>query len=342
EDLETLWKLVKDKHGNTRPEEDYERVLWGDIKVMFEPDIESEVWRQLQGYDVTTWKLFSSSGVHFVRLKNLNIFMLVDKIYPLTPATITKMLERKLQADQWNEMPTGGRGIGYGVVSTLDAKARRRGIREVGYGIRDIWVDPTETVLEIAPMTVGEDRLKLKELMELYTKVSDRVLNLETTKTAQANEIRSLKKRVKRLEKEKSLRTHRLKHCTRHIWCNDQDDTLMFDSNKDLQGEEVVVEDVNAASIATSVTTTTIERLVEEKAQKELEANNVVIEQRHDVKARIKADYQLAQRLRAKEQEQLTDAEKARLFMEFLEKRRKFFAAKRAEEKRNKPQTKAQ
>nr|GEU81793.1 ribonuclease H-like domain-containing protein [Tanacetum cinerariifolium] len=27
EDLETLWKLVKDKHGNTRPEEDYERVL---------------------------------------------------------------------------------------------------------------------------------------------------------------------------------------------------------------------------------------------------------------------------------------------------------------------------
>nr|GEX89607.1 hypothetical protein [Tanacetum cinerariifolium] len=42
-DLETLWKLVKDKHGNTRPEEDYEKVLCGDIKVMFEPDIESEL-----------------------------------------------------------------------------------------------------------------------------------------------------------------------------------------------------------------------------------------------------------------------------------------------------------
>nr|GEV24417.1 hypothetical protein [Tanacetum cinerariifolium] len=92
EDLKTLWKLVKDKHGNTRPKEDYKRVLWGDIKVMFEPDIESEVWRQLQGYGVIAWKLFSSSGVHFVRFKNLHIFMLVDKIYPLTPATITKML----------------------------------------------------------------------------------------------------------------------------------------------------------------------------------------------------------------------------------------------------------
>ncbi|GJR81485.1 hypothetical protein Tco_0152270 [Tanacetum coccineum] len=40
EDLETLWKLVKAKHGNTRPEEAYERVLWGDLKVMFEPDVE--------------------------------------------------------------------------------------------------------------------------------------------------------------------------------------------------------------------------------------------------------------------------------------------------------------
>ncbi|GJR61759.1 hypothetical protein Tco_1503921 [Tanacetum coccineum] len=67
EDLETLWKLVKAKHENTRPEDDYERVLWGDLKVMFEPDIKSEVWRSLQGYKVTVWKLFDNCGVHFVR-----------------------------------------------------------------------------------------------------------------------------------------------------------------------------------------------------------------------------------------------------------------------------------
>ncbi|GKB17979.1 hypothetical protein Tco_0851902 [Tanacetum coccineum] len=53
EDLETLWKLVKAKHRLNRPVEDYERVLWGDLKVMFEPDIKSEVWRNLQGYKVT-------------------------------------------------------------------------------------------------------------------------------------------------------------------------------------------------------------------------------------------------------------------------------------------------
>ncbi|GJV37115.1 hypothetical protein Tco_1409592 [Tanacetum coccineum] len=62
EDLETLWKLVKTKHGDTRPEDEHERVLWGDLKVMFEPDIKSDVWRNLQGYKVTVWKLFNSCG----------------------------------------------------------------------------------------------------------------------------------------------------------------------------------------------------------------------------------------------------------------------------------------
>ncbi|GKD20254.1 hypothetical protein Tco_1221957 [Tanacetum coccineum] len=87
-----------------RPEEAYERVLWGDLKVMFKPDVESEIWRNLQGYNVTVWKLFSSSGVHFIRFKHLHIFMLVEKKYPLIPAIITSMLNKKLQTDQWNEM----------------------------------------------------------------------------------------------------------------------------------------------------------------------------------------------------------------------------------------------
>ncbi|GKB40129.1 retrovirus-related pol polyprotein from transposon TNT 1-94 [Tanacetum coccineum] len=104
EDLETLWKLVKEKHGINRPVDEYERVLWGDMKVMFEPDIKNKVWRSLQGYKVTVWKLFDSCGVHFIRFKNLHIFMLVKKRYPLTPITISNMLNKKLQADRWNEM----------------------------------------------------------------------------------------------------------------------------------------------------------------------------------------------------------------------------------------------
>ncbi|GJW18149.1 hypothetical protein Tco_0025585 [Tanacetum coccineum] len=48
--------------------------------------------------------------------------------------------------------PTRGQRVDYGFVSTLDAEERRQGIRDVGYGIRDTWVDPAESVLEIALM----------------------------------------------------------------------------------------------------------------------------------------------------------------------------------------------
>nr|GEV12448.1 zinc finger, CCHC-type [Tanacetum cinerariifolium] len=57
----------------------------------------------------------------------------------------------------------------------------------------------------------GEDSLKLTELMELCTKLQQRVLDLETTKTTQAMEIESLKRRVKKLERRKRSRTHELK-----------------------------------------------------------------------------------------------------------------------------------
>ncbi|GKE40251.1 hypothetical protein Tco_1463656, partial [Tanacetum coccineum] len=40
---------------------------------------------------------------------------------------------------------------------------RRQGIRDVGYGIRDTWVDPAEAVPKIAPMTVGEETVWMVE-----------------------------------------------------------------------------------------------------------------------------------------------------------------------------------
>ncbi|GKF87413.1 hypothetical protein Tco_0258290, partial [Tanacetum coccineum] len=45
-----------------------------------------------------------------------------------------------------------------------------------------------------------EDRLKINELMELYTNLQKKVLDLEKIKTTQANEIASMKRRVKKLE----------------------------------------------------------------------------------------------------------------------------------------------
>nr|GEU90961.1 hypothetical protein [Tanacetum cinerariifolium] len=57
------------------------------------------------------------------------------------------------------------------------------------------------------------------------------------------------------------------------------------------------------------------ERLAREKAQQVKEVNIAW----DDVQAKIDADYELAQKLQAEEQEELTNAEKARLFVQFLE-----------------------
>ncbi|GKD20383.1 hypothetical protein Tco_1222086, partial [Tanacetum coccineum] len=57
------------------------------------------------------------------------------------------------------------------------------------------------------PPQSGEDRMQLTELMDLFTQLKSRVLALETTKSNQALEIESLKRRVKSLEKRRNSRT---------------------------------------------------------------------------------------------------------------------------------------
>ncbi|GKA78140.1 hypothetical protein Tco_0784677 [Tanacetum coccineum] len=251
----------------------------------------------------------------------------------------------------------------------------------------------------------GEDSLKLQELMALCITLQSRVLNLETTKTTQANEIAKSSGDEKSLGEDASKQGRRITDII-----DDEDITLvndqidadaeMFDVDT-LTGDEVLAEQVVAAkdvnlsvdevtlaqalaalksekvqekgdvikepSIpvstitastednAATTTTATIstprkgivfqeprykvkeeeERLDREKAQQVEEANIAW----DDVQAKIDANYQLAQRLQAQEQDELTDEEKARLFVQFFEQRRKHFAAKKAEEKRNRPPT---
>ncbi|GJU14012.1 hypothetical protein Tco_1136408 [Tanacetum coccineum] len=268
-----------------------------------------------------------------------------------------------------------------------------------------------------------EYSLKLKELMELYTNLQNRVIDMEKSKTSQAQEITSLKRRVRRLEKKGGSRTHKLKRlykvglsanvesskeslgeedaykqgriddidANEDIYLvNVHRDEDMFRVN-DLEGDEVVVEtkvaskDVNLsidevtlaqalAALKITVASTrpkakwlviheeeqastpTVssqqpsqvkvqdkgkgimvdeplkmkkkdqvsfdeqeakrlqaefdedERLVREKD----EANVALTEEWNDIQAKIDVDYQLAQRLQAQEQEELTDEEKAR------------------------------
>ncbi|GKA70014.1 putative reverse transcriptase domain-containing protein [Tanacetum coccineum] len=64
----------------------------------------------------------------------------------------------------------GGRRADYGFVSTMDTEIRRRRAEEVGYGIRDVWIDPREAVEEVAPMTLGGVNARVTELTAVQNK----------------------------------------------------------------------------------------------------------------------------------------------------------------------------
>ncbi|GKA76800.1 putative ribonuclease H-like domain-containing protein [Tanacetum coccineum] len=77
-------------------------------------------------------------------------------------------------------------------------------------------------------------------------------------------------------------------------------------------------------------------------AREHEEASSFHFEEWENIQARIEVDEEIAVRLQAKEREELTIKERSRLFVELMDKRKKYFAEKRAEEKRNKPLIQAQ
>ncbi|GKB30968.1 hypothetical protein Tco_0870369 [Tanacetum coccineum] len=82
EDLEDLYKLVKAKYESTRPVEDLDLLLWGDLKTMFESDVEDKVWKNQQEYKVLNWKLYDSCGAHSLMLKIMqNLIFNIKKNY---------------------------------------------------------------------------------------------------------------------------------------------------------------------------------------------------------------------------------------------------------------------
>ncbi|GJY31136.1 hypothetical protein Tco_0414631 [Tanacetum coccineum] len=96
-DLEDLYKLVKAKYKSTKPVEDLDLLLCGNLKTMFEPHVEDVVLRNQQGYKVLEWKLYDSYGVYSSMMQHVHICMLVEKNYPLAPLTLSMMLEKKLK-----------------------------------------------------------------------------------------------------------------------------------------------------------------------------------------------------------------------------------------------------
>ncbi|GJX34694.1 hypothetical protein Tco_0246251 [Tanacetum coccineum] len=106
DDLVKLWSLVHERFNSTKPTKDKERELWVELKRLFEPVNDYELWKsQRYMYDLLTWRLYDTCGVHHVSTeREHDIFMLVEKDYPLTRGIMTLMLCNKLQVDQHSEM----------------------------------------------------------------------------------------------------------------------------------------------------------------------------------------------------------------------------------------------
>ncbi|GJY99580.1 hypothetical protein Tco_0517010 [Tanacetum coccineum] len=104
EDLNAVYQLVMDKYQDEMPE-GFERVLWGDLMVLFNPDDKDKFWNSQHEWKVVSWKLHSSSGVHTLMTDGgLVVHMLVEKKYPLKKEIVVQMLKLKLVSEEDSTM----------------------------------------------------------------------------------------------------------------------------------------------------------------------------------------------------------------------------------------------
>nr|GEV25242.1 hypothetical protein [Tanacetum cinerariifolium] len=110
EDLHQLWTLVKETFSTKQATRDKEKELWVELKRLFEPDFKNKLWTHHQAFmhDLLDWKLYDTCGVHHVSTKDQEIFMLVEKDYPLRKGLATVMIiqdEELIEASSLQAFP---------------------------------------------------------------------------------------------------------------------------------------------------------------------------------------------------------------------------------------------
>ncbi|GKC27479.1 hypothetical protein Tco_1034773 [Tanacetum coccineum] len=101
QDLNDLYSLVQERFQTTNLE-GHELILWGDLKMIFDPDESNEIWMNQQDWKLMKWKLHKNCRVHslFMWSTPMKINMLVEKEYPLTKETLKNMLKIQLEAEE--------------------------------------------------------------------------------------------------------------------------------------------------------------------------------------------------------------------------------------------------
>nr|GEZ09946.1 hypothetical protein [Tanacetum cinerariifolium] len=106
EDLNQLWTLVKETLSIRQATGDKEKELWVELKRLYEPDVEDQLWTQTQAlmHDPVEWRLYDTYGVHYVLSRDQEILMLVEKEYPLRKGLAIVMISNKLQVEKYSQM----------------------------------------------------------------------------------------------------------------------------------------------------------------------------------------------------------------------------------------------
>nr|GEU31001.1 hypothetical protein [Tanacetum cinerariifolium] len=110
EDLESLWRIVKDIFSTSKPTNFSDEYLLLTLKTMFEePDGQDAIWgnqKSVHGLAlVKRWKLLTSCGVYVITLSTVQPFLLVEKRYPLSRFTLKQLVNvTRLQVEEENEM----------------------------------------------------------------------------------------------------------------------------------------------------------------------------------------------------------------------------------------------
>nr|GEZ29815.1 hypothetical protein [Tanacetum cinerariifolium] len=96
----------KETLSNRPPTSKKEMELWVELNRMYEPDKEDQLWTHTQNFMHASvdWKLYDSCGVHHVTSEDKEIFMLVEKDYPLRKGLALVMICYKLQVENFSQM----------------------------------------------------------------------------------------------------------------------------------------------------------------------------------------------------------------------------------------------
>ncbi|GKA33880.1 hypothetical protein Tco_0720309 [Tanacetum coccineum] len=104
DDLTELYRIVMNRYGMDGPEDELEKVFWKYLKNMFEEPLSTDpIWSLLSQQRIISWRYYDTCRVHCLNLESMDIYMLIERQYPLSAEVCKAMLDKKLQGGKPDE-----------------------------------------------------------------------------------------------------------------------------------------------------------------------------------------------------------------------------------------------